>query len=125
MNALIIAAHGSRKPASNDEVARLTEKIRKNAAGQFEFVAHAFLQFAEPLLEQVIEQMAQKKVTTLVIFPFFIGSGAHITSDIPELVAAARQNHPEITIRTTRHLGKIKAIETVILQEILSEIKDT
>lgn len=118
MKALIIAAHGSKKEASNKEVQALAEQIKNKSQASFDYVEHAFLQFAEPLLENVIKDLVQNQVCDIVIFPFFIGSGSHITSDIPKLVRAAQQQYPDINIRTTRHLGKIKAIEDIILREV-------
>lgn len=119
MKALIIAAHGSRKKESNQEVASLVENVSKKAEGSFEIVAHAFLQMADPLLDKKINELVQKGVTKIVVFPFFIASGSHILVDIPELIKQARITYPHVDFRLTRHLGKIQAIEDIILQEVV------
>jgi len=120
MKTLIIVAHGSRKKESNMEVALLTERVSKKAAGSFEKIEHAFLQFADPLLEKKMDEMVQKGATKIVIFPFFTGSGNHILVDIPETVKKARLAHPHVDFKVTEHLGKIKAIDDVILHEVMA-----
>ena len=117
---LIIAAHGSRKKKSNLEVATLAERVSKKAKGSFEEVGHAFLQLADPLLEKKINELVKKGATKIVIFPFFIGSGNHILVDIPELVKKAQSAYPKVDFKLTRHLGKIEAIEDVIIHEVMA-----
>lgn len=118
MKALIIAAHGSRKKESNLEIASLVEQVSKKAKGSFEIVVHAFLQMADPSLEKKINELVQKGATKIVIFPFFIASGSHILVDIPELVKQARLKYPQVEFKLTRHLGKIQAIEDIIVREV-------
>ena len=119
MKALIIAAHGSRKKESNLEVASLAARVSKKAVGSFEEVGHAFLQLADPLLEKKIDALVQKGATKIVIFPFFIGSGNHILVDIPELIKKVQLTYKHVEFKVTRHLGKIEAIEDVILHEVM------
>lgn len=120
MKALIIAAHGSRKNESNLEIASLAERISKKSKGSFDIITHAFLQLADPLLENMMDKLVAKGATTIVIFPFFIGSGSHILVDIPELVKTAQSTHDHVEFKLTRHLGKIEAIEDVILHEVMA-----
>ncbi len=118
MKILVIAAHGSRKQASNIEVERLTQRLAKKMEKQFDQVKHAFLQLADPLLETTLNDLAQSGTSQIVVFPFFIGSGSHILEDIPNLVKKVGQTYPDITFTLIRHLGAIEAIETVIVDEV-------
>ena len=118
MKALIIAAHGSRKKESNLEIASLVERVSKKAKRSFEIVVHAFLQMADPSLEKKINELVQKGATKIVIFPFFIAGGSHILVDIPELVKQAGLKYPHVEFKLTRHLGKIQAIEDIIVREV-------
>lgn len=118
MKALIIAAHGSRKKESNLEVIALVERLAQKLQGTFDVIDYAFLQMAQPLLENKLEELAQTTVKQLVIFPLFIGSGSHITIDIPELVKKIQGDYPALDIRVTEHLGKISAIEDVIVAQV-------
>ncbi len=122
MKALIIAAHGSRKEESNMEVASLADRLSKKATGSFGSVDHAFLQFAEPLLEKKIDELAAKGAKKIVIFPFFIAAGNHIRVDIPEIVKKAGSVHNSIEFTVTDHLGKIQAVEEIILREVMNSL---
>ena len=116
VKALIIAAHGSRKEESAREVARLAEKVREKSS--LDRVEHAFLQFSEPYLPQVIEDVVAAGARDVVIFPFFISAGSHVNQDIPEAVAHAREQYPQVTFHLTRHLGIIESVEDLILGEV-------
>jgi len=120
VKALIIAAHGSRKKESNLEVASLVESVSEKLKKSFEIVDYAFLQMADPLLASKIDELVQKGATKIVIFPFFIGSGSHILFDIPELVRQAQSTHNHVEFKLTRHLGKIEAIEDIIIHEVIN-----
>lgn len=115
---LIIAAHGSRKASSNQEVEQLTRRIETAAAGRFDQIEHGFLQFSEPLLEKRLENAAAAGVQKIVVFPLFIGKGSHISQDIPQLVENCQKKYPDIQIVVTRHLGGIDTIDQVILKEV-------
>ncbi len=120
VNVLIIAAHGSRKNESNLEVEKLARRLEEKLNHRFDRVIHAFLQIADPLLEAVLKDLMNHGVSRVVVFPFFIGSGSHILEDIPNLVNAAAKAHPKVEFKLTRQLGKIPAIDDVIINEVLT-----
>ena len=122
MKTVIVAAHGSRQKASAAEVAALAKKldvkVKTDGSNDIQQVVHAFLQFCDPSLETVIQELADSGVDEMVIFPFFISAGSHVTTDIPRAVETARQKHPHVQFRITRHLGILDAVEDLILQEV-------
>jgi sirohydrochlorin cobaltochelatase len=119
---LIVAAHGSRRKASAAEVAALAKKldvkVKTDGSTGIHQVVHAFLQFCDPSLETVIQEMADSGVDEMVIFPFFISAGSHVQTDIPRAVETARQKHPHVRFHVTRHLGILDAVEDLILGEV-------
>jgi sirohydrochlorin cobaltochelatase len=132
MNALIIVAHGSRNKESARQVSTLCQKMSdkvKNlgdqdplARNKFDRVAHAFLQFASPGLEETIEDLVQQGTHKIIVFPFFIAAGSHLLTDIPEAIEAARKTYPGVAFSITRHLGGIGAIEEIILDEVMTQL---
>jgi sirohydrochlorin cobaltochelatase len=128
VRALIIAAHGSRKKDSALEVAALAKKIEDKLdpqKGLFDRVTHAFLQFAEPELGDVIEKTVASGADQVVVFPFFIATGSHVLTDIPELVDKASKAHPHVEFSISRHLGVIPAIEDLILGEMADHLSQS
>lgn len=125
MNGLLIVAHGSRKPESNQEVFELTTRIEAMAAGDFDLVRCAFMQFADPTFEAQVESLVAYGADTIVVFPYFIGSGSHVTADIPALVEAAVDRHPDVSIRVTPHLGNMDGIQELILEQVRPFLEPT
>lgn len=122
MKTIILAAHGSRQKASAAEVAALAKKldtkVKTNGSNDIHQVVHAFLQFCDPSLETVIQELADSGVDEMVIFPFFISAGSHVQTDIPRAVETARQKHPNVRFHITRHLGVLDAVEDLVLGEV-------
>lgn len=118
LKALIITAHGSRKQSSNDEVISLVKKFDRETQHGFDFVVCAYMQLATPDLDHQIDLLAGQGVKKMVVFPFFIGSGSHITTDIPNLIDNAKKRHPDVEIVMTIHLGRLEDIENIILNEV-------
>lgn len=122
MKTIILAAHGSRQKASAAEVAalakKLDKKVKTSGSHDIHQVVHAFLQFCDPSLETVIQELADSGVNEMVIFPFFISAGSHVQKDIPRAVETARQKHPHVRFHITRHLGILDAVEDLILGEV-------
>ena len=118
MKGLIIAAHGSRKAESNDEIVQLTRNLSAISGEHFDLVECAFLQFTGPDLEETITGMVEKGIEKIVVFPYFLGSGSHVTKDIPEILSKMETKYPRIQITATRHLGAAKGVKELILEEV-------
>jgi len=122
LKTVIVAAHGSRQKASAAEVAALAQKmdkkIKTDGSHDIQQVVHAFLQFCDPSLETVLQELVDSGVEEVVIFPFFISAGSHVQTDIPQAVETARQQYPDVQFHITRHLGILDAVEDLILGEV-------
>jgi sirohydrochlorin ferrochelatase len=121
MKVLLIAAHGSRKPAANAEIASLTEAMDSIAAGRFDLVRSAFLQLTEPLIPETIAGLVAEGAKEIVVFPFFIAAGSHVLSDIPAIISEARNTYPEVVFRVAPHLGACEGISRFILDAVARE----
>ena len=118
MKALLIISHGSRRTDSNDEVRRLTDRIRENAGPAFDHVACSFLELTSPLLESAIADLADAGVTEIIVFPYFLAAGTHVHHDIPNRIEEEKANHPQIQFEILPHLGALQGISTLILNHI-------
>lgn len=113
-NALIIVAHGSRKESSNAEVMALGVKIKPLVDGQYDVVKTAFLEFAEPSLEESITACVKEGVRHIVILPYFLASGNHVTRDIPAVVEKIEVTYVEVKIELKEHLGSAKGMVSLL-----------
>ena len=101
--AVIILGHGSRAEGAGESVAALAETLRNS--GQFGWVEHAFLQYAPPTFEQAVGQCVDRGASCIVIVPFFVQTGAHVSRDIPALVGEFRKRFPSVQFQVTGHVG--------------------
>ena len=112
--ALIIVAHGSRKDSSNEEVKALGEKVKILQDQDYAFVMTAFLEFATPSLEESMRSCIDKGVSEIVILPYFLASGNHVTRDIPEAVEKIRASHPQVKITLKDHVGSASGMVNLL-----------
>ncbi|WP_438969836.1 sirohydrochlorin chelatase [Methylophaga sp.] len=116
MKALLIVAHGSRRQASNQEVMDLAELVAQRQDNSFDLVESAFLELAETLIPDGIEQCARAGATQITVMPYFLNSGKHVTQDIPEVITAIKPQYPDITIDVTEHIGASPVMIELVLQ---------
>ncbi|WP_330109886.1 CbiX/SirB N-terminal domain-containing protein [Methylophaga thalassica] len=116
MKALLIIAHGSRRHQSNDEVTNIAKQIRTYEEHDFDIVESAFLELAETLIPTGIERCIKSGAKEIIVVPYFLNSGTHVTKDIPEIISAQKSLYPDINITLTRHLGASPVMLDLILQ---------
>ncbi|MFY0676029.1 MAG: CbiX/SirB N-terminal domain-containing protein [Neptuniibacter sp.] len=105
MNALLLVAHGSRRAQSNEEVTALAEKLSGRCSETYQIVYSAFLELADPLIPDGIRKCVEDGAGTVVVLPYFLNSGRHVTEDIPNIVNRTKQTYPEVDIHIASHLG--------------------
>ena len=103
--ALVIVAHGSRREASNDEVRQLAENIAIKVGDRFMQVESAFLELAEPSIPDGIEKCIQAGAEEVIVLPYFLSAGRHVSQDIPAEVEIKRKQYPHTTISIAGYLG--------------------
>jgi len=110
--AVIILGHGSRSKNADTAIRAVVDGIKR--VSEFTVVEHAFLQYVPPTPQEVIERCVGQNVDRIVIVPFFLQAGAHVTRDIPELIEKARKRHPEIEIMVTDYVGAHPLMANVV-----------
>lgn len=101
--AVIILGHGSKSKGADGTVQKIAAEV-KNLAG-YDIVEHAFLQYIKPTLKDACESCIRKKAGKIIIVPFFMQPGMHVTRNIPELVEKIKKLHPGIDIVVTDYTG--------------------
>jgi sirohydrochlorin ferrochelatase len=79
---LVAVAHGSRRPAAQEDVRRLLDAVRAARPGLD--VREAYIELAEPLLPQVLGSLT----APAVVVPLLLGHGYHIAHDVAGMAAA-------------------------------------
>lgn len=101
--AVILAAHGSRLPSSNQEVFALAQQWAEQLP-QYRVVP-AFLELASPSITESARQLLDQGCHQLLIIPFFLAAGTHVSHDLPAIVRQLCADYPGAEIHCTAHLG--------------------
>lgn len=120
MQALLLIAHGSRRQASNDEVLALTERIRAAAGAQFDYVTAAFLELADPSIEQALENCVVNGATSIRVTPYFLAAGTHVRVDVPAVIERFADRYPHISVHVTPHIGQSERMPELVLSSAFS-----
>lgn len=115
MKSLLLVAHGSRREASNEEVRQLTRKLCELASGRFSSINCAFLELAEPSIPKGIDEALATGSDELIVFPYFLSAGRHVSKDIPDIIATKQQEYTDKKIEVTMHLGVVEGVAELIL----------
>jgi sirohydrochlorin ferrochelatase len=105
MRALLLIAHGSRDDNSNRIVVDLAADLAEQLRGQYDCVKPVFLEFAEPGATKGIADCVSCGVDEIVVLPYFLAPGRHVTRDVPGLVKAAREAHRDVSFTLLPYAG--------------------
>jgi sirohydrochlorin ferrochelatase len=116
LKTLVVAAHGSRREASNTEVRLLVQRLSESASGAFALIEAGFLELASPSIPEAITSCIEAGADRIVVVPYFLAAGRHVSEDIPRIVEAMSARHPQVIIHAADHIGASQAMPRLILE---------
>jgi len=123
MNGILLIAHGSRRSESNEEVQHLTDTLRTRLGGKAIIVCCAFLEQASPSIPEGIDECIQAGARDILILPYFLSAGRHVSRDIPALIQQKQIQYPEISFHLRPHIGSSEAMTDLLLAMINPDTK--
>lgn len=114
MKSLLIVAHGSRKAESNEEVRQLAKRLQSES-NTYTLVSSAFLELAQPSIPDGIQYCIDQGATEVLVLPYFLSAGRHVSQDVPSLVHQKRLEHPEVGIKMAAYLGAAEGLVGLML----------
>ena len=118
---VVIIAHGSRRMASNDEVREVTRQFALLAdelvADEFDQVSCAFLELDEPSIPQGLLNAIEQGATEVIVLPYFLSAGRHVSEDIPAQIKPVQDEHPEVEIKIAPYLGAASTIPEILIAQ--------
>jgi sirohydrochlorin ferrochelatase len=115
MRAILLIDHGSVRPEANAMllcVANLVQEL----AGRETIVRFAHMELAEPTVNDGIAQCIAAGASEIVAFPYMLSPGKHSTGDIPRMIAAAAERHPQVRFSVTAAFGVHEKLAEVVLE---------
>jgi sirohydrochlorin ferrochelatase len=113
MTCLIIFAHGSSVQAANDAVRLVAKAIEERKV--YARVEAAFLELAEPDLPGIVRQMVERGASRIIVVPYFLTPGIHLTQDLPRIVSELRGIYPSVLIEVADSLDGHPALLDAVL----------
>ena len=119
---LVVFAHGSRVVPANEAVERVAREAA--AQGGFELYSAAFLELAEPTLEGAVVELLRSGAQKIIVTPYFLTMGMHLTRDLPAIVEAIRAEHPGLDIEATAPLDGHPALAGILAARAREALAD-
>lgn len=89
--ALIIVGHGSKMQGFEKPMLKVIASLKKDR--QFSFVSAAYLEINQPSISLAIDQAVQKGAKIVKVLPYFLLTGRHVKTDIPQIVEECQKKY--------------------------------
>lgn len=113
----ILVSHGSPRAKANRQ---FEDKIKRVAVRLDNMpVMPAFFSMAEPTIGDRIDELVEMGMDRILIVPYFLHNGQHVTVDIPEQLAEYHDTYPSVDIQVQPTLQDEPALEDVLVQRLV------
>lgn len=112
---VVVAAHGSRAPAANVAHQGVVDAL---AAVVDLPVAPAYLELAEPSIPTAIDRAIASGATTVLVLPYFLHPGRHLTDDLPQIVQEASERHPAVAVELLGSFGSEPGLLEILVAQV-------
>lgn len=118
---IIVLSHGSKLKKANASLDRTVKAIRQKTG--LDTIVPAYLQSFRPDLTESIKNLIARGCHTLIIIPFFLFNGNHVTRDIPRLLEKEKTKYPKTEFIYTKNLGEDIRIADIVADIIEEALK--
>ena len=115
---LVLLAHGSKDPRWRLPFNELTVALETCLGA--DSVRVAYMEFGPPTLADVAQEATRNDRLDVLILPFFLAAGGHLSQDIPAQVAAAKMRFPQLRIELAAPIGEHPRVKA-LFQELACE----
>ena len=110
--ALLLIAHGSRRPEANADLDHLAAQLRDR--GRYDSVRTSYLELAPPTIAEGGAQCIAAGATEVILLPYFLSPGVHVREDLQEALGELQSAHPGVSFRLAEHLGRHPLLVQVV-----------
>lgn len=114
--AVLLLGHGSKAKEANDTLRDIAGKVKE--AGGYGCVKAAFLQMESPDFQEGFDCLASRGYDDIIVMPYFLYSGLHVTKDLPEEIEKAKERYPGVNVTITRSLGYHDKLVDITVERI-------
>lgn len=116
--AVLLIAHGSRRAAANQDLVELATLLK--ARSHYEIIEVSYLELAEPTIPSGGHRCVERGATEVLMLPYFLSAGAHVTSDLEGFRADLAAAHPQVSFKLCPHLG----LHPLMIEIVLGRLRE-
>ena len=120
--ALLLIAHGSRQPEANDDLYHVVGALRE--IGEFSHIEPAFLELAEPDIDQGSALCVAQGAETVIFVPYFLSAGVHVQQDLKEIAKRQADRFPNVRFRVALPLGRHPLLLQVVAERARKAVQE-
>lgn len=113
----LIIAHGSKVKKFNHDFLQLVGQLKMILKDMP--ITASFLDCVKPSITDGLEFLETKEATEILVIPYFLGKGKHLTIHIPQILKSWEKTRPHIKIKTTKPIGQ----DSIMLPLLLSLVR--
>lgn len=110
---IIILGHGSKLKKANDTIREVIKALKKKA--DITIIEPAYLQLFKPELHTSVKKVVEKGCKRIVIVPFFLFMGNHVSRDIPRAIEEESKIYKDVEFVYANNLGQDRRIVDIVL----------
>src|SRR3989338_9112249 len=119
---VVVLGHGSRLKKANDLIPEIISGLKRSLG--LARIYPAYLQLAKPDLGQRLERLAKAGCRRIIIIPFFLFVGNHVSWDIPEIIEQEKKKYPDVRFIYTGNLGEDSRIADIVADKIKENLNE-
>ena len=113
---ILLVGHGSPRAETNQRFIALAGRIAARLG--MENVLPTFFSIARPDIPDRVTELAARGVRRIVLMPYFLYAGQHVTHDIPALLAECGRRFPDVAMEVLPALEDDPAIEDAVVERL-------
>ena len=110
--AVLLIAHGSRRPEANADLEHLAAALR--ARGRYTLVETAYLELAQPDVAAGGAACVAGGAGRVILVPYFLSAGVHVREDLEAARQALARRFPAAEFRLAEPLGRHPLLVEVV-----------
>lgn len=114
--ALLLIAHGSRHDDANADLYHVMTELRQR--GDHPVVEAAFLELAEPDIDEGGARCVAQGAKRVVLVPYFLSAGVHVKRDLAGARERLSEQFPDVEFRLAEPLGRHPLLIDVLAQRV-------
>lgn len=114
--AILLIAHGSRRPSANDDLVHLADMVRERRPD--DIVEIAYLEITEPTIPEGARRCVDRGARHVFMLPFFLSAGAHVSDDLEAYRSQFQAEYPNTQFACCPPLGLHPLIIDILLDRL-------